>query len=69
MTARVAINGYGRIGRLFHRSAVQSGTDFEVVAINDLSTTRASAHLLEYDTVHRRFPGEVSTNGDDKLGC
>ncbi|WP_409432229.1 type I glyceraldehyde-3-phosphate dehydrogenase [Litorimonas sp. RW-G-Af-16] len=60
MTVRVAINGFGRIGRNVLRALHESGrTDIEVVAINDLSSTDNLAHLLKYDSVHGRFPGTV----------
>lgn len=62
MTLRVAINGFGRIGRLVLRSIVEHGrTDIEVVAINDLGPVETNAHLLRYDSVHGRFPGKVSS--------
>ncbi|MCI4664603.1 MAG: type I glyceraldehyde-3-phosphate dehydrogenase [Neomegalonema sp.] len=62
MTVRVAINGFGRIGRNVLRSIVESGrTDVQVVAINDLGPVETNAHLLRYDSVHGRFPGEVRT--------
>jgi glyceraldehyde 3-phosphate dehydrogenase len=62
MTVRVAINGFGRIGRLVLRAILESGRkDIEVVAINDLGPVETNAHLLRYDTVHGRFPGEVKT--------
>jgi glyceraldehyde 3-phosphate dehydrogenase len=65
MTIRVAINGFGRIGRLVLRAAVENGrNDIEVVGINDLGSVQANAHLLKYDSVHRRFPHEIAT-GDD----
>ncbi len=65
MAVRVAINGYGRIGRLVHRAIVESGrTDVELVAINDLGSPEANALLIKYDSVHGRFPGEVSVDGD-----
>ena len=65
MTVRVAINGFGRIGRLVLRSIVEHGrTDIEVVAINDLGPVETNAHLLRYDSVHGRFPGTV-TSGED----
>ncbi len=65
MTVRVAINGFGRIGRLVLRSIVEHGRrDIEVVAINDLGSVEANAHLLRYDSVHGRFPGVVSVEGD-----
>jgi glyceraldehyde 3-phosphate dehydrogenase len=65
MAIRVAINGFGRIGRLVLRAAYEAGRDdLEFVGINDLGSVEASAHLLKYDTVHGTFPGEVKT-GDD----
>jgi glyceraldehyde 3-phosphate dehydrogenase len=65
MTVRVAINGFGRIGRLVLRSIVEHGRkDIEVVAINDLGPVETNAHLLRYDSVHGRFRGTVTT-GDD----
>lgn len=65
MTVRVAINGFGRIGRLVLRSIVEHGRkDIEVVAINDLGPVETNAHLLRYDSVHGRFPGTVTVNGD-----
>ena len=65
MAVRVAINGFGRIGRLVLRAAIESGRkDIEFVAINDLGTVEANAHLLKYDTVHGRFPGKVKTGKD-----
>jgi glyceraldehyde 3-phosphate dehydrogenase len=65
MTVRVAINGFGRIGRLVLRSLVEHDRrDIEVVAINDLGSVEANAHLLRYDSVHGRFPGVVTTDGD-----
>lgn len=63
MTVKIAINGFGRIGRLVLRSIMESGrNDVSVVAINDLATSEANAHLLKYDTVHGRFPGEVKAS-------
>jgi glyceraldehyde 3-phosphate dehydrogenase len=65
MTVRVAINGFGRIGRLVLRSIVEHARrDIEVVAINDLGPVETNAHLLRYDSVHGRFPGLVSVDGD-----
>ncbi len=65
MAVKVAINGFGRIGRLVLRAMVQSGrTDLEPVAINDLGSVEANAHLFRYDSVHGRFPGEVVVQGD-----
>src|SRR5690606_16900938 len=65
MTVRVAINGFGRIGRLVLRAIIEHArTDIEVVAINDLGPVETNAHLLRYDSVHGRFPGTVTVNGD-----
>ena len=65
MTLRVAINGFGRIGRNILRAIAESGrSDIEVVAINDLGPVETNAHLLRYDSVHGRFPGEVTVKGD-----
>ena len=68
MAVRVAINGFGRIGRLILRSIIESGRkDIQVVAINDLGPVETNAHLLRYDSVHGRFPGEVKTQGDHMI--
>src|SRR5271163_1002718 len=65
MSVRVAINGFGRIGRNVLRAAVEaSRQDFEVLAINDLAPVETNAHLLRFDSVHGRFPGEVTVKGD-----
>jgi glyceraldehyde 3-phosphate dehydrogenase len=65
MALRVAINGFGRIGRLVLRAIVESGRrDIEVVGINDLGPVETNAHLLRYDSVHGRFPAQVSVDGD-----
>ncbi|HTS84974.1 MAG TPA: type I glyceraldehyde-3-phosphate dehydrogenase [Usitatibacter sp.] len=66
MTVRVAINGYGRIGRNILRSHYESGKshDLQVVAINDLGPAETNAHLTRYDTTHGKFPGEVQVDGD-----
>jgi glyceraldehyde 3-phosphate dehydrogenase len=65
MAVRVGINGFGRIGRLVLRAAMEVGrNDVEFVAINDLGDVKTNAHLLKYDSVHGTFPGEVSA--DDK---
>jgi glyceraldehyde 3-phosphate dehydrogenase len=62
MTVKVAINGFGRIGRNVLRAIIESGrTDIEVVAINDLGPVETNAHLLRFDSVHGRFPGVVTT--------
>src|ERR1700726_2370982 len=65
MSVRVAINGFGRIGRNILRAAVEAERkDIEIVAINDLAPVETNAHLLRYDTVHGRFPGQVTVKGD-----
>jgi len=65
MAVKVAINGFGRIGRNILRAIIESGrTDIEVVAINDLGSVEFNAHLLRFDSVHGRFPNEVSIDGD-----
>ena len=65
MSIRVAINGFGRIGRNVLRAIAESGRkDIEVVGINDLGPVETNAHLLRYDSVHGRFPGEVTVKGD-----
>ncbi len=65
MAIRVAINGFGRIGRLMLRSIVESGRrDIEVVSINDLGPVATNAHLLRFDSVHGRFPATVTVDGD-----
>src|ERR1700759_4882743 len=65
MALRVAINAFGRIGRLVLRSIFEFGRrDIEVVAINDLGPVETNAHLFRYDSVHGRFPGEVEVSGD-----
>ena len=69
MTIRVAINGFGRIGRNVLRAHYESGKkhDVEIVAVNTLGSDEINAHLLRYDTVHGRFNGEVSTDGPESL--
>ena len=66
MTIRVAINGYGRIGRNILRAHYEAGKkhDIEIVAINDLGDPKTNAHLTQYDTAHGRFPGTVGVDGD-----
>ena len=65
MAVRVAINGFGRIGRNILRAIYEAKrTDIEVVAINDLGPVETNAHLLRFDSVHGRFPGEVKVEGD-----
>ena len=68
MTVRVAINGFGRIGRLVLRAIYESGrSDIEVVAINDLADAQTNAYLLKYDTAHGPFPGTVSADNTTLL--
>ena len=67
MAVRVGINGFGRIGRNVLRAATitkQAGGDLEFVGVNDITDTKTLAHLLKYDSVHRRFPGTVEAKGD-----
>src|SRR5580692_11175464 len=65
MAVKVAINGFGRIGRNILRAIVESGrTDIEVVTVNDLGPVETNAHLLRFDSVHGRFPHAVSIEGD-----
>jgi glyceraldehyde 3-phosphate dehydrogenase len=65
MTVKVAINGFGRIGRLVLRAIIESGRkDIDVVGLNDLGPVETNAHLFRHDTVHGRFPGTVQTKGD-----
>ena len=66
---RLAINGYGRIGRNILRAVFENNlqSTFDIVGINDLGDARTNAHLTQYDTVHGKFAGDVSLNGDDLL--
>ena len=65
MGIRVGINGFGRIGRLVFRVLATRPKDFEVVGINDLANAAHMAHLLKYDSVHGRFPGEIGVDGEN----
>ena len=65
MTVRVGINGFGRIGRNFYRAVVASGADIEIVGVNDLTDNASLAHLLKYDSILGRFPGEVTSTADE----
>ncbi len=69
MTVKVAINGYGRIGRNIMRALYESGRtdEISIVAINDLGDANSNAHLTQYDTAHGKFPGTVSVDGGDLL--
>ena len=69
MTIRVAINGYGRIGRNVLRAHYEGGKkhDIQIVAINDLGDPNTNAHLTRYDTAHGKFPGTVAVEGDSMV--
>src|SRR6478736_1287871 len=69
MTIRVAINGYGRIGRNILRAHYEGGkkNDIQIVAINDLGDAKSNAHLTRYDTAHGKFPGTVTVEGDNMI--
>src|SRR3954447_12992561 len=64
MAVKVGINGFGRIGRNLFRAALEAGSDLEFVAVNDLVDAETMAHLLKYDSVLGRFPGEIEASGD-----
>ena len=64
MAIKVGINGFGRIGRLLYRAAIERNADIDFVAINDLADTKTNAHLLKYDSVHGRFNGTVEAKAD-----
>ena len=67
MSVRVAINGFGRIGRNVLRAIVESGRDdIIVVGINDLGPVETNAHLLRYDSVHGKFPADVKVSGNNQ---
>ena len=69
MAVRVAINGFGRIGRNILRAIAESGRkDIKVVAINDLGPVETNAHLLRFDSVHGKFPGTVKVKGN-QINC
>ena len=65
MAIKVGINGFGRIGRLLYRAALERNANIDFVAINDLADAKTNAHLLKYDSVHGRFPGTVDVKGND----
>jgi glyceraldehyde 3-phosphate dehydrogenase len=68
MAIKLAINGFGRIGRLVFRAIVErKEADFDIVAVNDLTSAATLAHLFKYDSVHGRFPGNVSVDGNDLI--
>src|SRR5918995_4250231 len=66
MSIRVGINGFGRIGRNFFRAARERNADIEIVGVNDITDNATLAHLLRYDSVHRRYPGTVDV-GDEGI--
>ena len=68
MTLKIGINGFGRIGRMVFRAAVQNfASDIEIVGINDLLEPDYLAYMLKYDSVHGRFKGEVSVEGSNLI--
>ena len=67
MAIKVAINGFGRIGRLTFRNLMQRSSEFEVVAVNDLTDNKTLATLLKYDSIHGRYPGEVSSDKENLI--
>jgi glyceraldehyde 3-phosphate dehydrogenase len=67
MAIKVGINGFGRIGRLLYRAAIEKNADIDFVAINDLADAKTNGNLLKYDSVHGRFPGTVEVKGNDLL--
>ena len=67
MAIKVGINGFGRIGRLLYRAAIERNANIDFVAINDLADAKTNAHLLKYDSVHGRFPGTVEVQGTDMI--
>jgi glyceraldehyde 3-phosphate dehydrogenase len=64
---KVGINGFGRIGRLLYRAALERNANIDFVAINDLADAKTNANLFKYDSVHGRFPGTVEVNGNDLI--
>jgi glyceraldehyde 3-phosphate dehydrogenase len=69
MTIKVGINGFGRIGRLLYRAAVERKADIDFVAVNDLADAKVLAHLLKYDSVHGRFTGSVEVKDGSLIVC
>jgi glyceraldehyde 3-phosphate dehydrogenase len=67
MAVKVGINGFGRIGRLVARAILEKSKTLELVAVNDITDAKSNAHLLKYDSVHGRFPGEVKVTSDDTI--
>jgi glyceraldehyde 3-phosphate dehydrogenase len=69
MAIKVGINGFGRIGRLLYRAAIERNANIDFVAINDLADAKTNAHLLKYDSVHGRFPGSVEVQNGNLVVC
>jgi glyceraldehyde 3-phosphate dehydrogenase len=69
MAIKVGINGFGRIGRLLYRAAIERNANIDFVAINDLADAKTNAHLLKYDSVHGRFPGTVEVKDNNLVVC
>jgi glyceraldehyde 3-phosphate dehydrogenase len=69
MAIKVGINGFGRIGRLLYRAAIERNANIDFVAINDLADAKTNAHLLKYDSVHGRFPGSVEVQDGNLIVC
>ncbi len=69
MTIKVGINGFGRIGRLLYRAAVERKADIDFMAVNDLADAKTLAHLLKYDSVHGRFTGSVEVKDGNLVVC
>jgi len=69
MAIKVGINGFGRIGRLLYRAAIERNANIDFVAINDLADAKTNAHLLKYDSVHGRFPGTVEVRNNNLVVC
>jgi glyceraldehyde 3-phosphate dehydrogenase len=69
MAIKVGINGFGRIGRLLYRAAIERNANIDFVAINDLADAQTNAHLLKYDSTHGRFPGTVEVKNGNLIVC
>jgi glyceraldehyde 3-phosphate dehydrogenase len=67
MTIKVGINGFGRIGRLLYRAAIEKNANIDFVAVNDLADAKTNAHLLKYDSIHGHFPYPVEVSGNDLM--